>query len=202
VPRKTEVVAAFAVCCIAGSAGAAGNSRVFTGRVGDVLRVPAAATGCTVSREAEATNLICEHAPRGRYSVVFFKDNLFVYRNGNPDNPVFSARGISAAEKAAIRQAIFDDLAANALPRRPVITRIRVSSITLRRRRYRRFTRVDLNDPTRAGFAAALLGYYVASISGWKVLDLGSSQVGCTVPAQIFGGRKRAVLRDLKLDCA
>ena len=124
-----------------------------------------------------------------------------MYRNGNPDNPVFSTRGIGAAEKAAIRQAIFDALAANARPRRPVITRIRVSSIMLRRHRYRKFARVDLNDPTRAGFAAVLLGYYVASISGWKVLDLGSSEVGCSVPATIFRGRKRAVLRDLKLDC-
>jgi hypothetical protein len=199
---RAKVAAAFAVCCIAGSAAAAGDGRVYTGRVGDVFRAPAVSTRCTVNREAGAANLICAHAPRGRYSVVFFKDNLFVYRNGNPDNPVFSARGTSTAEKAAIRQAIFDDLAAHALPRRPVITRIRVSSITLRRRRYRKFARVDLNDPTRAGYAAALLGYYGASISGWKVLDLGSSQVGCTVPAQIFGGRKRAVLHDLKLDCA
>jgi hypothetical protein len=112
-----------------------------------------------------------------------------------------AARPPNTAEKAAIRQAIFDDLVANALARRPVITRIRVSSITLPRHRYRKFTRVDLDDPTRAGVAAALLGYYVASISGWKVLDLGSSEVGCSVPARIFRGRKRAVLRDLRLDC-
>jgi hypothetical protein len=77
----------------ASSASAAAKGRVYTGRVGDVLRVPAAATRCTVNREAAATNLICAHTPRARYSVVFFKDNLFVYRNDNPDNPVFSARG-------------------------------------------------------------------------------------------------------------
>jgi hypothetical protein len=112
-----------------------------------------------------------------------------------------AARVPGTAERAAIRQAIFDDLASNALPRRPVITRIRVSSITLRRHRYRKFARVDLDDPTRAGYGAALLGYFVASISGWKVLDLGSSEVGCSVPATVFRGRKRAVLRDLKLDC-
>ena len=112
-----------------------------------------------------------------------------------------AARAPSTAEEAGIRQAIFDDLAANALPRRPVITRIRVSSITLRRHRYRKFARVDLDDPTRGGVAAALLGYYVASISGWKVLDLGSSEVGCSVPGHVFRGRKRAVMRDLKLDC-
>ena len=66
----------------------------------------------------------------------------------------------STAEEAGIRQAIFDYVAANALARRPVITRMRVSSITLQakatgRHRYRKFARVDLNDP-RAGYAAAL----------------------------------------------
>jgi hypothetical protein len=111
-----------------------------------------------------------------------------------------AVRAPSTAEEAGIRQAIFDDLAANAPPRRPVITRIRVSSITLRRHRYRKFARVDLTDP-RAGAAAALLGYYIASISGWRVLDLGSSEVGCSIPAKVFRGRKRAVMRDLKLDC-
>jgi hypothetical protein len=117
-----------------------------------------------------------------------------------------AVRSPGKAEDAAIRQAIFDDLTANALARRPVITRIRVSSIAPPARatgthRYRKFARVDLDDPTRAGAAAALLGYYVASISGWRVLDLGSSEVGCGVPAQVFHGRKRAVMRDLKLDC-
>jgi hypothetical protein len=117
-----------------------------------------------------------------------------------------AVRAPGTAEEAAIRQAIFDDLAASALARRPVITRIRVSSITLPAkatgtRRYRKFARVDLDDPPRAGVAAALLGYYVASVSGWRVLDLGSSEVGCSVPARAFGGRKRAVMRDLKLDC-
>ena len=112
-----------------------------------------------------------------------------------------AARAPSSAEKPAIRQAIFDDIAVNAHPRRPVITRIRVSSITLQRHRYRKFARVDLDDPTKAGPAYALLGYFVASISGWRVLDLGSSEVGCGEPAQAFGGRRRAVLRDLKLDC-
>jgi hypothetical protein len=199
--RQRTIVAAVAVFCVVTVGAAAGTERVYTGRVGDVFRVPATATRCTVSREAGAADLICEHTPRTRYSVVFFKDNLFVYRNGNPDSPVFSARGTGADERAAIRQAIFDDLAAHAHPRRPVITRIRVSSITLATRRYRRFARVDLDDPKKAGYAAALLGYYVASISGWKVLDLGSSQVGCTLPAQVFHGRKRAVLRDLLLDC-
>ena len=113
-----------------------------------------------------------------------------------------AARAPSGAERAAIRQAIFDDIAANAKPARPLITHIRVSSITLGARptgphRYRKFARVDLSRVC----AGALLGYYVASIPGWKVLDLGSSEVGCTPRPNVFQGKQRAILRDLKLDC-
>jgi hypothetical protein len=79
---------------VAASAKMRGN--VYTGHIGDAFRVPAAATRCLVSAEAGAANLGCSHIPtaRARYEVVFYKDNLFVYRNGHPDNPVFSARGI------------------------------------------------------------------------------------------------------------
>ena len=75
------------------TASATTSGHVYTGRLGDVFRVPAAATRCLVSEEGGAADLICAHTPRSRYSVVFFKDDLFVYRNGNPDTPVFSARG-------------------------------------------------------------------------------------------------------------
>jgi hypothetical protein len=115
-----------------------------------------------------------------------------------------AARKPAAGERAAIQQALFDDLHAHALPARPVITRISVSTVrpsgSAGRNDYAKFARADLYDP-RAGAAAVLLGYYVASISGWRVLDLGSSEVGCSVPAKVFRGRKRAVMRDLKLDC-
>jgi hypothetical protein len=78
-----------------GAAPAATDSHVYSGQVGDVFRVPAAATHCLVSHEAGAVNTICRHTPlsRARYSVVFYRDNLLVYRNGNPDNVVFSAKG-------------------------------------------------------------------------------------------------------------
>lgn len=76
-----------------GVAPAAPSSHVFTGRLGDVFRVPAAATRCVVSVEGGAANTMCRHTPRARYSVVFYRDNLLVYRNGRPDSPVFSAKG-------------------------------------------------------------------------------------------------------------
>lgn len=78
-----------------GDASAKTSGRVYTGRFGDVFRVPAATTRCLVSAEAGAANVHCAHIPiaRARYEVVFYKNNLFVYRTGHPDNPVFSARG-------------------------------------------------------------------------------------------------------------
>jgi hypothetical protein len=78
-----------------GAAPAAPSSRVFTGRLGDAFRVPASATRCVVGSEGGSPRTTCWHTPlaRARYSVVFYRDNLFVYRYGRPDNPVFSARG-------------------------------------------------------------------------------------------------------------
>lgn len=78
-----------------GDASAMTSARVYTGHFGDVFRVPAAATRCVVSAEAGAANVHCGDMPigRARYEVVFYKNNLFVYRNGRPHNPVFSARG-------------------------------------------------------------------------------------------------------------
>jgi hypothetical protein len=113
-----------------------------------------------------------------------------------------AVRNPTVGERGGIRQAIFDSVTATGRPGHPVITRISVSSLTFPAgpRRYRKFARVDLDDP-KAGYAGALLGYYVASISGWRVLDLGSSEVGCTVPSTVFRGRKRAIMRDLKLEC-
>ena len=114
-----------------------------------------------------------------------------------------AVRNPTVEERGAIRQAIFDSLAARDRPAHPVITRIRVSGVTLPAgpNRYRKFARVNLNDPKRAGYAGALLGYYITSISGWKVLDIGSSEVGCSVPGKLFQGKKTAILLDLKLAC-
>jgi hypothetical protein len=65
---------------------------VYTGRQGDVLRVPAAATRCAVSAEGGFPDLFCSRMPRGRYQVVFYEDSFLVFQNGKPDDPVFSAR--------------------------------------------------------------------------------------------------------------
>ena len=75
-----------------GHASASNRRHVYTGRPGDTFRVPAAATRCTVATEVRAVELLCRHEPSPRYSVVYFSDGLYVYRNGKPDNPVFATK--------------------------------------------------------------------------------------------------------------
>jgi hypothetical protein len=58
----------------------------------DVVRAPGAATRCTASVEGGAKSLFCHRSPEGRYQVVFYTDSIVVWKNGNPDKPVFSAR--------------------------------------------------------------------------------------------------------------
>jgi hypothetical protein len=49
-------------------------------------------TRCLVSDEGSATDLLCDHTPRGRYELVLFRNRLFGYRNGYPDKPRFAVR--------------------------------------------------------------------------------------------------------------
>jgi hypothetical protein len=76
-------------------AAGASATHVYTGRLYDVFRVPAASLRCDVNAEAGSTYLSCEHVPfsHARHEVTFFAKNIFVYRVGHPDNPVWTARG-------------------------------------------------------------------------------------------------------------
>src|SRR5262249_51897787 len=73
----------------------ASTTHVYTGRLYDVFRVPAAAVRCEVDAEAGSAKLSCGHVPysHARHDVFFYKNNILVYRLGNPDKPVWSARG-------------------------------------------------------------------------------------------------------------
>jgi len=67
--------------------------KTYIGHSGDIFRVPSAQTECKVSAEGGATNVICTHIRTHRYEVYFYKDNILVYRVGNPDKTVWSAKG-------------------------------------------------------------------------------------------------------------
>lgn len=113
-----------------------------------------------------------------------------------------ATRPPTALERAALTQAIFDSL-----PRTeaadPSIARIRVTTVPSDSRGaapYTEFARVDLTDP-KVGDAMSLLGYRQARVSGWRLLDLGSADVGCSFGPGVFGSHKQVVLHDLGLDC-
>jgi hypothetical protein len=110
-----------------------------------------------------------------------------------------SARPPTARESGGLHQALFDYFATR--PADPEITKIRVATARPGRGSpFRTLARVDLRE-RRAGVATALLGYVKAKPPGWRVLTVGSSEVGCRLTERIFGGRKRFVLVDLRLTC-
>lgn len=66
---------------------AARSRHIFTMRQGDIVRVPVTATRCEASHEGGIPNLFCTRTQRGRYQVVFWKDEVQVYdlaRHGEP----------------------------------------------------------------------------------------------------------------------
>lgn len=165
--------------------------------------IPVLIRGRAVACSANETRFLIAYRSTASFTLECLpKSAAAAFLVGSTAAAASAVRNPTVEEQGAIRQTIFDDIAAKGSPTHPVITRVRVSTAVLPAggSRYRKFARVDLNDP-KAGYAAALLGYYVASISGWRVLDLGSSEVGCSVPSRVFHAEKNAVLRDLRLDC-
>jgi len=74
------------------SASASASARVYTGRYGDVFRAPSATTRCLVTGEGGSPRVFCDRIGGGRYTVDFFRSSILVWRNGNPDAPVYSAK--------------------------------------------------------------------------------------------------------------
>ncbi len=56
---------------------------------GEVVSYPGAGVRCEATQEGGAPSFLCRGT---RLDVVLFDDELFVYRSGEPDRPVFSAR--------------------------------------------------------------------------------------------------------------
>lgn len=115
-----------------------------------------------------------------------------------------ASRPPTRTERAALQQAVYDFVVPDSAPTDPSITKMRISSVSLRSGQpasYTAFARVDLYDPS-GGWVAALLGRRRdGEISGWKVLDLGSALIGCSQGRTVYGNHKQAVLHSLGLSC-
>jgi hypothetical protein len=120
-----------------------------------------------------------------------------------------ASRKPTSVERASLQQAVFDVLPKVAAPSALKGT-LRLSYLVSTRGArfpsgakfyYRTFASVSVFNP-RVGGAVMLFGYYIGSVSGWRLLSgPGSESVGCDVSETIFHGYKQTVLKDLHLAC-
>lgn len=68
------------------------SGRSYTLRMGDKAVIPAIGQVCQVSAEGGAPDLICARSRNARHQVTFFRDNILVWKVGNPDHPVWSGK--------------------------------------------------------------------------------------------------------------
>jgi hypothetical protein len=70
----------------------ASATRVYTLHVGDKVTIPAIRQVCSVSTEGGAANLFCARQRNAKHQVTIFRDNILVWKVGNPDRPAWSGK--------------------------------------------------------------------------------------------------------------
>lgn len=208
---RLRVLLAIAACAIAGvfvfgfvvgrvtkSGDASTNAarHAYTGRIGDVLRVPSIKLQCEVSTEGGAPDLFCSHTPEIGYQTAFFEDSFLVYKVGNPDSAVFvgkfgQRRSSSERDKAAILLALPREFR---VPASCAKTDIKISSNPS----WARAESIDVYDPAikKCGRFGGN-GYWLLkkSPSGhWRIVFNGSEVPPCSLhaPRDVFTpGTKR-----------
>jgi hypothetical protein len=70
----------------------ASSSRACTLRVGDKVTIPAINQVCAVSTDGGAADLFCARPRRAQHQVTIFRDNILVWKVGNPDRPSWSGK--------------------------------------------------------------------------------------------------------------
>ena len=87
------VATAFALGQLSGGrAAGAAATHAYTLRHGDKITVPSIGQTCTVSAEGGSPDLFCAKSSRPQHQVVFFRGQILVWTNGNPDKPAWSGR--------------------------------------------------------------------------------------------------------------
>jgi len=99
--RTVLVVTLLAGACTAGAIGAAlirtntadaSAAHRYTLRLGDKVTIPAIRQVCSVEAEGRAVNLFCDRQRRPRHQVTIFRDQIVVWKVGNPDRPAWSGK--------------------------------------------------------------------------------------------------------------
>jgi hypothetical protein len=71
------------------STAAASSTHTYTLRLGDKAVIPGIRQTCSVSTEGGATDLFCAKTHRPHHQVTIFRDNILVWKVGNPDHPAW-----------------------------------------------------------------------------------------------------------------
>jgi len=67
-------------------------TRVYTLRIGDKVDVPAIGQVCSIATEGGATDLFCSRPRNAHHQVTIFRDNILVWKVGQPDRPAWSGK--------------------------------------------------------------------------------------------------------------
>jgi len=70
----------------------ASASHRYTLRVGDKVAIPAVRQHCAVELEGGAPNLFCARTLHAHHQVTIFRDNILVWKIGDPDHPAWHGR--------------------------------------------------------------------------------------------------------------
>ena len=70
----------------------ASATHVYTLHIGDKVTIPAIRQVCSVSTEGGAADLFCARQRNAKHQVTIFRDNILVWKVGNPDRPAWSGK--------------------------------------------------------------------------------------------------------------
>ena len=74
------------------SAASASRAHTYTLRLGDKVVIPAIRQACSVEAEATAIDVFCQKTRNPHHQVAIFRDNILVWKVGNPDRPAWHGR--------------------------------------------------------------------------------------------------------------
>lgn len=70
----------------------ASATRIYTLRAGDKVKIPMIQQVCELTAEGGAPDLFCERPNKAHHQVAIFRDNILVWKVGNPDHAAWSGR--------------------------------------------------------------------------------------------------------------
>jgi len=70
----------------------ASSTRAYTLRIGDRVTIPAINQVCALQTEGGAPDLFCARPRKPLHQVTIFRDNILVWKVGNPDQPAWAGR--------------------------------------------------------------------------------------------------------------